>query len=158
MGVTYSIETATWHDLNALRQVEKVCFGQDAWPLFDLIAVLSFPNIVRLKATLENVMVGFVAGEIKTGEGAGWITTLGVLPDYRRQGIARSLLVECEEGLGMPQVKLSVRRSNLAAIQLYKEQGYSQTDVWPRYYLGGEDALVLEKKRPKKSVDFPGES
>ena len=151
----FQIETATWHDLNALRQVEKVCFGEDAWPLLDLIAALTFPNIIRLKATIENsmdgkastIMVGFVGGEIKTSERTGWITTLGVLPPNRRQGIARSLLLACEERMGMPKVKLSVRRSNLAALQLYREQGYNQTGVWSHYYLGGEDALVLEKER-----------
>jgi len=155
VGVPFQIETATWHDLNMLRQVEKVCFGEDAWPLFDLIAVLTFPNLIRLKATVENsmdgnastIMVGFVAGEIKTSEETGWITTLGVLPTYRKQGIARGLLAACEERMNMPCVKLSVRQSNLAAIQLYQAQGYHQTGVWPRYYLGGEDALVLEKER-----------
>ena len=143
----FQIETASWHDLNALRQIEKECFIEDAWPLFDLIAALTFPGIVRLKAVVDGRMVGFAGGETKPSERAGWITTLGVLPAYRRQGIARALLEACEKQLDLPCIKLSVRRSNLAAIELYQRAGYHQTGVWPRYYYGGEDALILEKER-----------
>jgi ribosomal-protein-alanine N-acetyltransferase len=143
----FQIETASWHDLNPLRQIEKECFGDDAWPLWDLIAVLTFPNVVRLKAVMDGRMVGFTGGDPKPSEKVGWITTLGVLPANRRQGIARALLTACEEQLSLPRIRLSVRRSNLAAIQLYQSAGYHQTGVWPRYYIGGEDALVLEKER-----------
>ena len=143
----FQIETASWHDLNPLRQIEKECFAEDAWPLFDLIAVLTFPNIVRLKAVVDGRMIGFAGGEPKPSERVGWITTLGVLPAYRRQGIARALLEACEAALNLPRISLSVRRSNLAAIELYQRAGYQQKGVWPRYYYGGEDALVLEKSR-----------
>ena len=147
MADPFQIETASWHDLNTLRQIEKECFGEDAWPLWDLIAVLTFANITRLKAVVDGHMVGFVAGDPKPSDGIGWITTLGVLPPYRQQGIAKALLAVCEEQMGLPRVKLSVRRSNEAALQLYKHAGYHQTGVWPHYYYGGEDALVLEKNR-----------
>ena len=143
----FQIETASWHDLNSLRQIEKECFTEDAWPLLDLIAVLTFPNVVRLKAVVDGHMIGFAGGDPKPSEGVGWITTLGVLPAFRRQGIARALLEACEEHLGLPRINLSVRRSNLAAIELYQRAGYHQTGVWPHYYYGGEDALVLEKER-----------
>ena len=147
MTVLYQIIPATWHDLNPLRQIEKECFGEDSWPLWDLIAVLTLPGIVRLKAIADGNMVGFVAGDPKPSEGVGWITTLGVISIYRGQGIARALLSACEEGLDLPVIKLSVRRSNWAAINLYANFGYKQTGVWQKYYVGGEDALVLEKRR-----------
>ena len=46
----------------------------------------------------------------------------------------------------MPQVKVSVRRSNIAAIRLYEKFGYNLEDIWDKYYHGGEDGLVLVKK------------
>ena len=49
-GSSVVIEPATWRDLNALRHLEKVCFPLDAWPLWDLVGVLTLPNVVRLKA------------------------------------------------------------------------------------------------------------
>ncbi len=142
----FEILPASLRDLMPLRHIERVCFPQDAWPLLDLLGVLTFPDIERLKATVGEQMVGFIAGDIRRSERIGWITTLGVLPEYRRQGIAAALLATCEERMKVPFVKLSVRRSNAPAIALYRRFGYQQTGVWPRYYSGGEDALVLEKK------------
>ena len=53
---------ATWRDLGELRTVEHECFGDDAWPLWDLVGVLTFPGVVRLKAVMSEKMFGFVAG------------------------------------------------------------------------------------------------
>jgi hypothetical protein len=35
------IQTASLRDLSALRRLEHACFEKDAWPLLDLIAVLT---------------------------------------------------------------------------------------------------------------------
>jgi len=143
---TYIIEQASWRDLLALSELEKMCFERDAWPLIELMGVLTFPNIVRLRAVKDEQMIGFIAGDPRKRENTGWILTLGVLPDWRRQGIAGALLSKCEAQLHMPQVKLSVRRSNITAIRLYEKFGYKQEDIWKKYYQGGEDGLVLAKE------------
>jgi ribosomal-protein-alanine N-acetyltransferase len=142
----FQIENAGWHDLNDLRKLEETCFGADSWPLWDLIAVLTMPKIVRLKATVGGKMAGFIAGDPHPREKTGWIATLGVLPDYRRMGIAAALLEKCEQDLQLPKIRLSVRRSNDPALELYRKFGYQMVDVWRRYYHSGEDALVLEKQ------------
>ncbi len=147
MDSSFSIQTANWRDLNALRQLEQECFPKDAWPLWDLIAVLTFPDVVHLKAVSAEKLVGFIAGDIRRSERVGWITTVGVLPSYRHQGIASALLDACEDQMEMGRVRLCVRRSNTEAIHLYYRRGYFQVSVWNRYYHDGEDALVLEKRR-----------
>ena len=139
------IEPATWRDLNSLRQLEQVCFPNDAWPLWDLIGVLTFPHVVRLKAMSDGQMVGFIAADIRRSEGLAWIATIGVLPEYRQQGIGTALLRACENRLVVPRIRLSVRASNGAAIRLYERLSYRRAGVWSRYYADGEDALVLEK-------------
>jgi ribosomal-protein-alanine N-acetyltransferase len=136
---------ASLRDLNSLRKLERICFEKDSWPLFDLIAVLTFPDVVRLKAVEDNQMVGFVAGDPRPSRGFSWIATIAVLPDYRQRGIGRALLHACETQLPTPRVKLSVRPSNLAAIQLYEKEGYRTTDTWKSYYNDGENAIVMEK-------------
>jgi ribosomal protein S18 acetylase RimI-like enzyme len=141
------IETAGLRDLNALRHVEKVCFPQDAWPLLDLIGVLTFPNVVRLKAVDGAQMVGFIAGDIRHAESVSWIATVGVLPEYRGRGIGARLLEECESRLPFNIIRLCVRQSNDSAIRLYKRFGYAITNQWKNYYTDGEAALVMEKKR-----------
>ncbi|MBN1146349.1 MAG: GNAT family N-acetyltransferase [Anaerolineales bacterium] len=144
-GSPASIQEATWRDLNALRQLEKACFPRDRWPLFDLIGVLSFPNVVRLKAIDNGRMVGFIAVDVRPTQGLAWVATIGVLPDYRGRGIGTALLQAGEARLQVRQIRLNVRASNKTAINLYQSLGYQRAGVWPAYYQDGEDALVMEK-------------
>ncbi len=133
-------------DLNALRNLEQESFQNDAWPLFDLIAVLTFPQVIRFKAAEDGQMVGFVAGDPHPGEGWGWIATIAVDQRYRRLGIGRALLRACESKLGVPRSRLTVRISNQTAIWMYEKEGYTTTDIWKAYYNDGEDGILMEKQ------------
>ncbi len=154
-GSRFNIETATWRDLNALRHLEQVCFPQDAWPIWDLVGVLTVSNVVRLKAGVDGKMVGFIAGDWRRSDHVAWISTVGVLPEYRGQGIGRALIAACELRLGGRLIRLSVRSSNQQAIRLYENLGYHHLGTWPEYYQGGEDALVMEKGNNAASATFP---
>ncbi len=132
-------------DLNALRKLEHACFDKDAWPVLDLMAVLSFPDVIRLKVVEDDQMVGFVAGDPHPSEGYAWIATIGIHPRYQRRGFGRALLRACESRLNVPRIRLTVRMSNHAAIALYEQEGYKTADVWKAYYSDGEDGLVMEK-------------
>jgi ribosomal-protein-alanine N-acetyltransferase len=140
------IQPASLRDLGSLRRLEQVCFEKDAWPLLDLIAVLSWPDVIKLKAVDQGEMIGFVAGDPRPSEEATWIATIGVDPRYQRRGIGRALLHACEERAKLPRMKLTVRMSNEGAISLYEKEGYRSVDIWRRYYNDGEDGLVMEKK------------
>src|SRR3972149_9705930 len=76
---------ATLRDLGPLRLIEQACFPQDAWPLLDLIAVLTWPDVTRLKAVEDGRMIGFISGDTRRMEGVAWIATVGVLPEFRRR-------------------------------------------------------------------------
>ena len=142
------ITNASLLDLGALNKLERVCFEKDAWPFLDLIAVLTFPDVIRLKAEDDSgKMIGFVAGDPRPSEGYSWIATIGVAPDFRRRGIGRDLLRACEAQLKTPRVRLSVRASNDGAIRLYEQEGYHRVDIWQSYYNDGEAAIVMEKTR-----------
>ncbi len=145
MNAVYLIQEAGLRDLPALRQLEKVCFPQDAWTLPDLIAVLTLPDIVRLKAVAEGQMVGFIAGDPRVQKGFSWIATVGVLPAWRGRGIGRALMEACEARLPTPRIRLTVRQDNDIAIRLYESLGYEGVTVWEHYYLDGANALVMEK-------------
>ena len=139
------IQTASLRDLGALRRLEQACFEKDAWPLLDLMAVLTWPNVIKLKAVEDGEMVGFVACDPRPSEHTSWIATIGVDPRYQRRGIGRALLRACEDQMKFSRSRLTVRMSNDNAISLYEQEGYRTVDVWKAYYSDGEDGLVMEK-------------
>jgi ribosomal-protein-alanine N-acetyltransferase len=139
------IQTASLRDLGALRKLEQTVFEKDAWSLLDLMAVLTWPEVIRLKAVQDGEMVGFVAGDPRPAQDLAWIATIGVDPRYQRRGIGRALLRACEDQLKFSRSRLTVRMSNDNAITLYEQEGYRTVDVWKAYYTDGEDGLVMEK-------------
>jgi len=140
------IQSANLIDLAVLRKLENVCFEKDAWPILDLIAVLTLPEVIRLKAVEAGEMIGFVAGDTRHSNREAWISTIAVDPRFQRRGIGRALLAACEARINVPTIKLSVRISNHGAIALYEREGYRTSEVWRGYYNDGEDGLVMEKK------------
>lgn len=77
----------------------------------------------------------------------GHIATIAVHPEFRRQGIARNLLITAlldGYALGVRQAFLEVRRGNLAAQALYQQFGFTVVGVRPHYYQDNqEDALLM---------------
>lgn len=140
------IQNASLRDLAALRRLEQACFEKDLWPLLDLIAVLTWPDVIKLKAIEDDEMIGFAACDPRPAENVSWIATLGVDPRYQRRGIGRALLHACEERTKQPRMRLTVRMSNEPAISLYEKEGYRSVDIWKGYYSDGEDGLVMEKR------------
>jgi ribosomal-protein-alanine N-acetyltransferase len=139
------ILTANLLDLNTLRKLEQACFPRDAWPLLDLVAVLSLPNVIRLKAVEEGEMVGFIAGDQR--DNIAWVATIGVLPQFRNRGVGRALMEACERQFKLARVRLCVREDNFSAIRLYEQLGYQTVDTWYQYYNDGANGLVMEKVR-----------
>ena len=140
-----NILSASLLDLGPLQHLERVCFDKDHWPLLDLIAVLTFPDVVRLKALVDGRMVGFVAGDQRDVDGLSWIATIAVLPEFQRRGIGHALLTACESKLRASRIRLCVRADNGGAIRLYEHASYQRVDIWHAYYKDGADALVMEK-------------
>jgi len=81
-------------------------------------------------------------------------------PAHRRRGHARALLRHAlsfgvEHGVRL--VLLEVRRSNAAAIALYRALGFSATNVRARYYADGEDAVEMSLRiDPATGSTLPG--
>ncbi|HEU4385119.1 MAG TPA: ribosomal protein S18-alanine N-acetyltransferase [Anaeromyxobacteraceae bacterium] len=77
------------------------------------------------------------------------VLNVAVAPEARRRGVARALMHEAERrGVqrGARIATLEVRRSNQAALELYRSLGYREVGVRPRYYAEeGEDAIIMER-------------
>jgi len=78
------------------------------------------------------------------------VLNVAVSPEHRRKGIARMLMAEVEKrahAASAALLTLEVRRSNHAALDLYREFDYRAVGVRPKYYADeGEDAIVMVKE------------
>jgi ribosomal protein S18 acetylase RimI-like enzyme len=62
----------------------------------------------------------------------GWLYYLAVLPEHRRGGCGRAIVVEAERLLrieGCPKINLQVRTSNVEVIEFYRRIGFSTDEV-----------------------------
>lgn len=84
------------------------------------------------------------------------ISTLAVHPDYRGQGIGELLLRTAINGaldLDAKVVTLEVRKSNQAAIKLYKKYDFRVVGSRPRYYRdNNEDALLMTRNNENNQM------
>jgi [ribosomal protein S18]-alanine N-acetyltransferase len=75
------------------------------------------------------------------------VLNIAVAMEARRRGIGRALMEEsaAQGRRRAAQIStLEVRRSNVAAITLYRALGYRQVGIRPNYYTDeGEDAIVM---------------
>jgi ribosomal-protein-alanine N-acetyltransferase len=80
----------------------------------------------------------------------GHIVSIAVLPDFRRQGIASELVNNSMKALrteyNAKEVILEVRVTNLAAIKLYDQLGFSRIRTLKSYYRNGENAQLMAFK------------
>jgi ribosomal protein S18 acetylase RimI-like enzyme len=143
----YLILPASLLDLPGVMRLERLCFGDDAWPLFDVVGMLSWPGEVRLKVMEGKRIIGFASGESDADASLSQIATIGVDPEFRQRGIGSALLAACERALPGKRLQLTVRADNLPAIRLYEKFGYRSYARLQNYYRHGKAGIAMEKVR-----------
>ncbi len=142
------IREATLADLDAISEVEAASFKKGAWPKKAIEAEFKENELSRILVDEEDGKVVAWLDFMITFTSAT-VMAIAVSPDYRRRGIASSLMDEMEricrsqEGDQVEWITLEVRKSNQAAIDLYKKKGYVFVTTKRAYYEDGEDALYL---------------
>ena len=110
-----------------------------------------FKNLLKLSTTRgliceKGMIVCSVCGEDAE------ILTLCVSPDFRRQGVAETMIRKmCEyiKNFQVVSLFLEVNVNNQAALKLYEKCGFQKAGVRKNYYKttqGRQDALVLKKR------------
>ena len=128
--------------INEVENIEKICFAH-AWTRADLEAQLTLETSHFAVATLDCEVVGYMGLQIFSGE--GYVTNVAVLPEYRRQGIAK-MLIEKQLQNDMSFITLEVRESNLPAIKLYESCGFENVGIRPKFYTDPtENAIIMTK-------------
>ncbi len=114
-----------------------------SWTREMLREELESPLSVMVTEKREKI-AGFALGRVVADEGE--IFRIAVLPEYRRQGIARKLLEELHCKMrekGASVCFLEVRSKNIPAISLYEKYGYERISLRRSYY-GDDDAVIMK--------------
>lgn len=141
----FVVAPLTIKDLDEVAVIEGRSFSAP-WPTSAYTTELTTNRLARyLGARLGGTLVGF--GGIWLMVDEAHITTMAVLPEHRRTGVATALLLELLEEArrdGARVATLDVRVSNIDAQRLYLAFGFIEVGRRIRYYDdNGEDALVM---------------
>jgi ribosomal-protein-alanine N-acetyltransferase len=149
-----STRQATVSDLEKLYEIERECFTIEAFTKEHIMALLQDSNSVSLIAQINGEIVGFIIGIIQhiRGMKTGHIYTIDVATKHRRKGVGIKLLKELEKIFAKRDVQvcyLEARLNNVAAVKLYKKQGYTEIERLEDYYLEGAHGVRLQKRLSK---------
>ncbi len=145
---SWSIEPLTVADLDEVLAIEAVSFPTP-WSRAAFLYELTQNRAARCWLARGSGAAPRVLGYLCLWEMASeiHITNLAVHPDWRRQGIARSLLSAVLEDARRRQLTLAlleVRPNNSEARDLYASLGFQVVGRRKGYYFDtGEDALLM---------------
>jgi len=136
-------------DLARVAEIERHTFS-DPWSAAAFRDALTQPHVRALAAVDErDVVLGYALGLLAADEAE--VLNIAVDPPARGKGVGAALLESMLEELrraGARSVFLEVRRSNEAAIRLYRRSGFEILGARPDYYRQPrEDALTMGRFR-----------
>lgn len=140
-----TVRRATIEDAKEIFAIEMECFSVP-WSL-DSIETELLNEDKKLYYVVEdgNGVVGYAGAWIVYDEGQ--ITNIAIRPSARRQGfgakLTSALIEECFKR-GMHEIFLEVRISNLSALSLYRQLGFTVKGMRKNYYSEPkEDAYIM---------------
>lgn len=142
------VRLAGLEDAADLARIHATGFDEP-WPETDFRDWLSRPLAFAVVAASERDAVAF--GLVSVSGDDAELLTIATLPAARGAGAGKSVLqaLDAEAARrGLARWVLEVARNNLAAIALYRSQGFVEIAVRPKYYRqaqGRVDALVMAR-------------
>lgn len=140
-----AVRRATIEDAKEIFAIEMDCFSVP-WSLDSIEAEL-INQEKKLYYVIEDTegVVGYAGAWLVYDEGQ--ITNIAIRPSARRQGfgatLTRALIEECFKR-GMHEIFLEVRISNLSALSLYRQLGFTVKGMRKNYYSEPkEDAYIM---------------
>lgn len=138
-------------DIPVLATYEKELFPYSPWSTAQFKEEFAGIPTTRFMSVAEdgNTIVGYCGVFVPAPGIEADILTVAVLPDYRRQGIAKEFMRQIEAYAierKASAMMLEVELSNESAIKLYESLGYMKISVRMDYYGPGKDAHVMRKE------------
>jgi len=160
-------------DLPAMQATNLACLPENYQMKYYFYHLLSWPQLSYVAEDHKKKIVGYVLAKMEedANEPHGHITSLAVLRTHRKLGLATKLMNQSQHAMvnccNASYVSLHVRKSNRAALKLYRDtlefrcadQPRSMVhcvsrihDVEAKYYADNEDAFDMRKDLKEKRV------
>ena len=141
----FTFTDATIKDLPEIMAIEQASFSTP-WSEGSLAGELSDPLSCTIiaKSPCKTIAYGYICCKVVPPEAE--LLRIAVNPEFRRRGVARSLLNEIFRVLPLQEVTelhLEVSEINHKAIALYKKMGFLLCGRRPGYYGDGATAALL---------------
>lgn len=134
------------NNLHAVAELEKECFGSNAWSENLLAGEIGREDKHYIVVRVDGIVAAY-GGFIQVLD-EGDVMNIAVSSEYRRMGLA-TLIIDSffrrAEELGIRSFTLEVRDSNYAAKKLYEKSGFEFVGKRTKYYSDGEDACIYWK-------------
>ncbi|KAG7096764.1 N-terminal acetyltransferase A complex catalytic subunit ard1 [Marasmius oreades] len=148
-----NIRRARVEDLMGMQACNLQNLPENYTMRYYLYHILTWPSLSYV-AEDQGRIVGYILAKMEEepaeGEHAhGHVTSISVLRSYRRLGLAKKLMIQSQEVMTTvyraAYVSLHVRKSNRAALSLYRDTlGFTVKDIEKGYYADGEDAYAMQ--------------
>lgn len=153
LSVNFQLRSYAPSDFDGLYAIDRACYEpRIAYSRTELRQYLRFPgaDCVVAETSLNDEEPAAIGFCLTAHKGSwGYIVTMDVLAEHRRQGIGSMLLGEAERRLaaaGVLQIGLETETRNSAAIAFWQKHGYRKSRVRKNYYPGGRDAFSMAKR------------
>lgn len=137
-------------DFDTLCEIDKACYEPAiAYSKREMRAYMKYPGAECIVAETDAVnphSAGFCLTALHAG--VGYVITIDVLTEFRRQGVGHMLIAEAEERLavrGARMVALETATDNVSAIAFWRKHGYRERGIHKNYYPNGRDAYAMTK-------------
>lgn len=145
--MSHQIRIATEADLEEIMQIEKACFGNDAWSKSNMKSELLAQHTTYVVAGDGKSLIGYAGLSKLANSTSSDIQTIAVSETHRGQGIGRDLmesLLDFARKQEAKEVFLEVREDKPAPQDLYSSLGFVAIDRRENYYQpDGVAAIVM---------------
>lgn len=151
----WQLRRATVDDVEAIMELERTTFTTDAWSEHSMRTEIAGEHgyyLVAFEPEHPERLDAYAGLLAPRGAIEGDIQTIAVAPRARRNGLGRSLMLALigeARKRGAREVFLEVRADNPGAQKLYRDLGFEEIGVRPRYYQPDDvDAIVMRLNIP----------
>lgn len=134
-------------DIPSVVEIENISFTTPWSEILFFNEIYKQRSIAKV-ALIDKKVIGYICANFVADE--GHILNLAVHPDFRRKGIAKTLVENILEELKETDCRflyLEVRASNNAARELYEGFGFSVVGTRKKYYNKPEEDAVIMSLR-----------